>query len=190
MKKLILSIALLILTVSAFAQQDTIWRRGGLISLNLTQVSLTNWAAGGENSLAANGILNYFANYKRGKNVWDNSFDLGYGMLMQGKDDVRKSDDKIDISSKYGREAAKNWYYSALFNFRSQFTKGYNYPNDSVVISNFLAPAYVTLALGMDYKPSTHFSLFLSPAALRWVIVNDDKLNSVGAFGVDSGEVV
>ncbi|MEO8085405.1 MAG: DUF3078 domain-containing protein [Bacteroidota bacterium] len=190
MKKLISTLTLIIVAGCVFAQQDTVWRRGGLISLNLTQVSLTNWAAGGENSVAANGIVNYFANYKRGKNVWDNNIDLGYGMLMQGKDDVRKSDDKIDISSKYGREAFSHWYYSALLNFRSQFTKGYNYPNDSTVISNFLAPAYLTFALGMDYKPNPHFSLFLSPIAARWIIVNDDTLNSIGAFGVDSGEVI
>jgi len=190
MKKLIFTFTFIIVTGAVCAQQDTVWRRGGLISLNLTQVSLTNWAGGGENSVAANGIINYFANYKRGKNAWDNNIDLGYGMLMQGKDDVRKSDDKIDISSKYGREAFGHWYYSALLNFRSQFTKGYNYPNDSDVISNFLAPAYITLALGMDYKPNPHFSLFISPLAARWTIVNDDKLNSVGAFGVDTGEVV
>lgn len=190
MKKLFVLVSLITISFYSRAQQDKVWRRGGLISLNLTQVSLTNWAAGGENSVAANGIINYFANYQKGKNAWDNNVDLGYGMLMQGKDDVRKSDDKIDLSSKYGRQATEHWYYSALLNFKSQFTEGYNYPNDSVVISKFLAPGYLTFALGMDYKPSKHFSLFLSPAAARWVIVNDDKLNSIGAFGVDSGEVI
>ena len=129
MKKQLLSLALIIIAASASAQQDTVWRRGGLIAINFTQVSLTNWAAGGQNSISGNGIINYFANYKRGKNVWDNNLDLGYGMLIQGNDKARKSDDKIDFSSKYGREAFSHWYYSALFNFRSQFTPGYNYPN-------------------------------------------------------------
>ncbi len=190
MKKIAYLVLMLSLSGQAFAQQDTVWRKSGLISLNFSQVSLSNWAAGGENSIAGNAIVNYFANYKRGKNVWDNNFALGYGVLMQGKDDVRKSDDKIDLSSKYGREAFGKWYYSALLNFRSQFAPGYNYPNDSVKISNFLAPAYVTFALGMDYKPNPHFSLFISPATVRWTIVNDDALNAVGAFGVDSGETV
>jgi len=190
MKKLFVATSLLLFTSAAFAQQDTVWRRGGLISLNLTQVSLTNWAAGGENSVAASAIVNYYANYKRGKNAWDNNLDLGYGMLMQGKDDARKTDDKIDFTSKYGREAFGHWYYSALVNFRSQFAAGYNYPNDSVPISKFLAPAYITLALGMDYKPNPHFSLFISPATIRWLIVNDDDLNHIGAFGVDTDAVV
>ena len=191
MKCHIIIISLLLLTASAFAQQDTVWRRGGLININLSQVSLTNWSAGGQNSVAGNGLVNVFANYRQGKIAWDNNLDLAYGLIMQGKDDdVTKSDDKIDFTSKYGIQASKYWFYTTLLNFRSQFSPGYNYPNDSLVISNFLAPAYVTLALGMDYKPSEHFSLFLSPAAARWVIVNDELLSSVGAFGVDSGETV
>ena len=31
------------------------------------KVKLTNWAAGGQNSAAVNGILSAFANYKQGK---------------------------------------------------------------------------------------------------------------------------
>src|SRR4051812_27192317 len=100
MKGPYLLLTILFLTASAFAQQDTVWRRGGLVSINLSQVSLTNWSAGGENSVAGNGIVNIFANYKRGKIAWDNNLDLAYGLIMQGKnDDVTKSDDKIDFTS-------------------------------------------------------------------------------------------
>ncbi len=179
------------ISLYANAQQDTVWRRGGLISINFSQVSLTNWAAGGQNSIAGNAIVNYYANYKRGKNAWDNNIDLGYGLIKQGKvSTLFKSDDKIDISSKYGRLAKGHWYYSALFNFRTQFAPGYNYPNDSVVISNFLAPANILLGLGMDYKPNDNFSLFLSPATVRFIIVNDSRLSNAGAFGVDTGKTV
>lgn len=191
MKKIFFTLFILTATLVANAQQDTVWRRGGLFSLNFSQVSLTNWAAGGQNSIAGNAIINYFANYKKGKNVWDNNLDLGYGLIMQGKKgDILKSDDKIDLSSKYGREAAKHWYYSLLLNFRSQFAAGYNYPNDSIAISKFFAPAYVLLALGMDYKPNDNFSLFLSPATARFIFVNDKFLSDAGAFGVDSGKTL
>lgn len=191
MKKTGIALILLIMGNSLYAQQDTVWRKGGLFSLNFTQVSLTNWASGGQNSIAGNAIVNYFANYKRGKNVWDNNLDLGYGFIRQGREgNLIKSDDKIDFSSKYGREAATHWYYSALLNFRSQFAEGFNYPNDSVAISKFLAPGYVLLALGMDYKPNDNFSLFLSPATARFIIVNDKLLSDAKAFGVDSGKMV
>lgn len=191
MKTALFTLCFVTATCIVHAQQDTIWRRGGLLSLNFSQVSLTNWAAGGQNSIAGNAIVNYFANYKSGKNAWDNNIDLEYGIIMQGKKgSLLKSNDKIDITSMYGRQASKFWYYSALANFRSQFSAGYNYPNDSNIISNFFAPAYLTLALGMDYKPDNNFSLFLSPATARFIFVTDKALSKAGAFGVDSGKTI
>lgn len=118
------------------------WKMGGVTAVNLAQTSLTNWASGGQNSIALNGLLSTFANYKKYKTVWDNSLDIGYGILKQGKNaDFMKTDDKIDFLSKYGKEAFTNFYYSALLNFKTQMAPGYNYPNDSAKISNFLAPA-------------------------------------------------
>jgi hypothetical protein len=171
-------------------QQDTIWRRGGIVSLNFSQVALTNWAAGGQNSIAGNSIFNFFNNYRRGNIAWDNQIDLGYGMVMQGKGRFLKSDDRIDLNTKYGREASGHWYYSALANLRTQFAPGYNYPNDSIVISRFFAPAFLILAPGMDYKPNDNFSLFLSPATTRFIFVTDRELSNAGAFGVDPGKTL
>jgi len=74
------------------------WKFGGVTAVNMAQTSLTNWAAGGQNSKALNGLFSIFANYKKDKSVWDNSLDLGYGVLRQGKEaDFRKTDDKIDF---------------------------------------------------------------------------------------------
>lgn len=180
-----------LLSLACFAQQDTIWRKGGLFSLTLNQVSLTNWSAGGQNSISGNSVVNYFANYRSGKNSWDNLIDLGYGLVLQGRNGkLLKSDDKIDLTTKYGRAASKKWYYSLLANFRSQFTPGYNYPNDSVVISKFLAPGYLTIAPGMDYKPNEALSVFISPATTRFIFVVDEALSDAGAFGVDTGKQV
>jgi hypothetical protein len=169
---------------------DTIngWKKGGVIGITLAQTSLTNWAAGGENSLAANGLVSLFANYKKGKSAWDNSLDIGYGKLKQGDASPKKTDDKIDFTSKYGQLAFKNVYYAALVNFKTQMDKGYNYPNDSVTISKFLAPAYLTAALGLDYKPNAYFSAFVAPLTGKITIVNDKALSDSGAFGVDRGE--
>ncbi|MBX2958885.1 MAG: DUF3078 domain-containing protein [Flavobacteriales bacterium] len=169
---------------------DTIegWKTGGVFSLNFTQVSLTNWAAGGDNSISLNGITNLFANYKKGNSTWDNTLDLAYGLMKQGKQGMRKTDDRVDFMSKYGQRAFKNWYYAALINFRTQMAPGYNYPDDSTKISNFLAPAYLLGAIGMDYKPNDNFNVFISPLTMRTTIVNDSKLADAGAFGVDKAE--
>jgi len=198
MKKFVLTVFISVTVLMSNAQedttiiqQDTVWRRGGMVSLNFSQVSLTNWAAGGQNSIAGNGLFNFFANYKSGKNAWDNYIDLGYGLVMQGKKgSLLKSDDRIDLTSKYGREASEHWYYTGLANLRTQFAPGYNYPNDSVVISRFFAPAFLTLAPGMDFKPNNNFSLFLSPATTRFIFVTDRELSNAGAFGVDSGKTL
>jgi hypothetical protein len=168
---------------------DTVrgWKKGGVIGLNIAQASLTNWAAGGENSLAINGLFSVFANYKKGKISWDNSLDVGYGLLKQGSvKEFRKTDDKFDFTSKLGREAFKNVYYAALLNFKTQMSPGYNYKNDTTKekISDLLSPAYITLALGLDYKPNAYLSIFLAPVTGRMTIVNDQTLADAGAFGV------
>jgi hypothetical protein len=165
------------------------WKKGGIITLNLSQTSLTNWAAGGQNAFSANGLISLFANYKKDKNLWSNSLDIGYGILKQGKDeDFIKTDDKIDLLSKYGRKAAEHWYYAALFNFKTQMTDGYNYPNDSVKISALFAPAYILGSLGMDYKPNDELSAYISPVTSKITIVTDQDLANQGAFGVTPAE--
>lgn len=166
------------------------WKNGGKFALNFSQSSLTNWAPGGQNSLALNSFFNYFADYAKDKSLWENRLDLAYGFLKEGEADIRKSDDKIDFSSKYGMKATQKLYYAALLTFKSQFSEGYNYPDDSVVISRFLAPGYLTVGLGMDWKPADYFSFFLSPATARWIIVTDDDLSNIGAYGVDPGDKV
>jgi hypothetical protein len=165
------------------------WKKGGALFINFAQTSLTNWAAGGNNSVALNGLASLFANYKKGNSVWDNSLDIGYGLLKQGKEEgVRKTDDKFDFVSKYGQKAFKSWYYSGLLSFKTQLTNGYNYPNDSVAISKLLAPAYLLGAIGLDYKPGPVFSAFIAPVTTKITIVNDQVLADAGAFGVDAGK--
>lgn len=108
-------------TVLRKNENDTLtgWKTGGIFAITGSQTSLTNWAAGGENSVSLNALLSVFANYKKGKGAWDNSLDLGYGLLKQGwgkEIPFSKTDDKVDLLSKFGYKAFKNWYYAALFN--------------------------------------------------------------------------
>jgi hypothetical protein len=169
------------------------WRKGGVLALNLAQTSLTNWASGGQNSFATNGLVSLFANYKSENSTWTNSLDIGYGIMKQNGLDTRKTDDKFDFLSKYGQKAFDHVYYAALINFKTQLDVGRNYPdpanpNDGVKISNFLAPGYLIGAIGLDYKPNDYFSAFLAPLTERFTFVFDDELSAAGAFGVESGK--
>lgn len=190
MKKCLL--LLLLLPMALFSQQvpDSLkrWDVGGLVSLNFTQLSLTNWVAGGRSSHAGVGILNLHAKYAKDKLLWENSLDLGYGLIKEQDQKTVKSDDRISLSSKLGLKQTEKLYYSLLFDFKTQFAPGYKYPNTTDVISNFMAPAYFTLALGLDYKPQKDVSIFFSPATARLTVVSDDDLSSIGAFGVEPGK--
>ena len=191
MKKVL--IILLILPFASLAEEvvDTVkyWKRSGVFSANFSQVSLTNWAAGGQSSTSGVFLMNYNANYKKDSLSWDNYLDLGYGFLKNNDEELRKSTDKIEFNTKVGYNTGTNWNYAGLVSFKSQFAPGFNYPRvtgDSP-ISKFLAPAYINLALGMDYK-TDFMSLFLSPATGKFTIVNDDALSATGEFGVDPGK--
>ncbi|REJ82431.1 MAG: DUF3078 domain-containing protein [Bacteroidetes bacterium] len=194
MKKPILFIALIILsTINLSAQSaeaDTSWKKGGFIGVNLTQVNFSHWAPGGDNNVSVAGNVNLFANYAKDKTIWDNSLDLAYALVKTGSEDVRKSDDKIDFTSKYGyRVGETKWYYAGLVNFKSQFAEGFKYPDDSNVVSKFLAPAYLTIALGLTYKPVDYFEVFFSPATGKWTFVTMQSLADAGAYGVDPARI-
>jgi len=195
MKKYIFILFIILLPLSARSQEvpDTLWKFNGVTAINFSQMSLTNWAAGGENSFSGNAIVNLSANYlsKDGNTSWANELNLGYGLIRQGEDPVRKSDDKIDLASKFGYKAGKNWNYSGLLSFKSQFTEGYANPGDietRTKISNFLAPGYLNLSFGMDYKPSETFTALIAPLTGKMTFVMDDDLAAAGSFGVDAGK--
>lgn len=172
---------------------DTIpktWKKGGLYSLNVSQGSLSNWAAGGDNfSLSINSILNLYAFYKKEKHSWDNSFDFNLGYINTTSLGNRKNDDRFDLLSKYGYALAPKLNLAGLFNLRSQFFKGYTFPgNVKTFASDFMAPGYILLSVGLDYKPISNLSIFISPTTARWVIVRDTALSNKGLYGVTPGE--
>lgn len=172
---------------STIVAEDSPWNKKGDFSINFSQLALNNWTAGGLNSISFNSFFNYYLNYAKGNITWDNSINLGFGLIKQGdKSSVwLKSDDKIDISSKFGMKASERLYYAGLVGFTSQFVEGYETSAKESIISNFLAPGYVLAALGIDYKPSDKLSVFVAPVTYKGTIVMDEDLSSRGAFGVE-----
>lgn len=163
-----------------------VWKRGGEVSFNLTQGSLSNWAAGGDKfALSVNSQVNYFVFYTKGKKSWDNTFNFNFGLVQTTSLGTRKNDDRFDMLSKYGYKISDNFHLATLFNFRTQFFRGFTYPKpDSAVFSStFLSPAYLLVSEGFDYKPNNKFSAFVSPATARFVIVANDALAQLGIYG-------
>ncbi|MFN9301875.1 MAG: DUF3078 domain-containing protein [Candidatus Kapaibacterium sp.] len=176
---------------SAKSQDTTIyWTKGGNLGANFSQVSLSNWAGGGNSTVSVTGLTNFFLNYKDANSLWNNSLELGYGLTKLEGQDFRKSDDRIILISQYGHKANEQLTYSGLLDFRTQFTKGFKYGADGseTFISNFLAPGFVTLSAGLTYRPSDWFEIMAAPVSNRLVLVMDDTLSQQGAFGVDKGK--
>ncbi len=186
--------AAMAITISLVAQETSEeeggpWKKNGMASLNFSQVSLTNWAQGGESSYAVNALSAFSINYALDRSSWDNSLDVGYGIQKIGDRDPGKTDDHLEILSKYGYKTSGNWFLSGMLNLKTQFTKGYqNTDTDRVVISDFMSPGYILLAIGMEYKPSDAFFFSASPVSGKLTLVMNDELSEAGSFGVEAGK--
>ncbi len=179
--------------------KDTVaWVYGGVGAIGLNQAFLHNWAAGGEVlSLTVNGTFSGYLNRIWHKHIWTNNLDMTYGLMYAYSNQFvpRKIDDRFDFTSKYGYQLDEKGklYLSGLLNFRTQFTQGYDYtlPDwKNVPTSDRFSPAYLTLALGIEYREGTHYSLFFSPVAARFTFADSYFTTRVpeGAFGIEFGK--
>jgi Protein of unknown function (DUF3078) len=175
-------------------QQKEGWTRGASINIGLAQGGSSNWAAGAERfSFSTNLIASGFTSYKKGRHTWDNSLDIQYAFLNTTSQGYRKVDDRIDLVSRYGYQLDNpKWYFTMMGNFRTQFVDGRRYfksdatgADTSERISAFMAPAYVLLSPGFQYKPSKFFDISLSPASGRLIIVANRPAELGKYYGVN-----
>lgn len=194
MKKIIFLIAsFIVFTLTINAQirfnRDSSWSYGGNGGLNLSQVSLSNWASGGENAIGFDVLLNYSADYKQNKHLWQNRLEMAYGLNQTESNGTKKTNDKLYFSSTYGFEMTKNLYLSALLNFNTQFAKGFDYKTDPrSYISRFMSPGYLTTGLGITWNPKAWVTATLSAISWRGTFVDSKILSNEGAFGVKPGD--
>lgn len=174
------------------------WEESLKTNIKFGQTSLTNWAAGGDNTVTLQAFIDGNANYKKNDMFWNNRLQLDYGFVYaSSKPILQKSDDRIYLESKFGYKNVnmKNFSLSINYDFKSQFNTGYDYltpslpegeiPRDELIQywkdarkikSGFLAPAYTNLAVGIDVKPFKWLSLNIAPVTGGFVIVTDPLL--------------
>ncbi len=215
MKKIVLSLALLALGIQNTNAQitkvddvkkslettnkDTIaWAHGGVFNIGMNEGFLHNWSAGGElASVTINGIFSGHLDRLHYRLIWSNNLDINYGLTYAYSTSFipHKTDDRIDFTSKYGIriDSSKRFYFTGLFNFKSQFTKGYDYTKTnfrSSPTSDLFSPAYFTTAIGVEFRKGSDVSVFFSPLAGR-LTVADKKYTTItpqGAFGIPVGK--
>lgn len=195
MRKILL-LFLFLISSSLYAQQKKkdslpvpIWKIHGRFTLIFNQSSFTNWASGGENTIAGDLNVNYDFNYKKKLINWDTRILTGYGLSYVSEKGYRKTNDRLEINSLFGiRSREKNWFFSNFINFKTQYARGYNYSESSnELVSAFFSPAYLSLGPGVLWKKSDNLNLNIAPASARFTFVDDDFS---GKFGVEEGENV
>ena len=147
--------------------QEGAWVLKGVTGLNMSQTAMANWSAGGENSIAGNAYLNASLTHKKGNWLWVTNMVLDYGLSKTKSQGMRKSSDKIGLSTQLGYSTDNVWFYTLMGDLNTQFAKGYDYPDKEHQISNFFAPAYSNIALGMEWRPKSNYSLLLSHVSTR-----------------------
>ncbi len=195
-RKHLLAMGVLFSSTICFSQQtqtdstnteEKLWQKGMSGNINFSQVSFSNWASGGDNSISLNAFTHFFANYEKEKTSWSNTLELGYGLMKQGSKGFEKTDDKINFITEYNRQISKKkkcLFFHTLIDFRTQFADGFSSEEEERSISGFMAPGYLVFAVGLNYKPAKFFNLNFSPATGKSTFVLNQKLANAGAFGV------
>lgn len=164
-----------------------VWFKENKAVLDFSEVAFVNWNSGGTNSISALLGARFARNYSLRHFTWNNSLRVRYGINAQDGQTLRKTDDHFEIISNLGyrRDTLTNWFYSARFNFKTQLSNGYSYPDTSKPISRFMAPGYLFLGGGVEYgKNIEKLSLYFSPFTLKSTFVMDEDLANAGSFGV------
>lgn len=174
MKKYLLSIFSLSMALMVFAQEaeqkPSPWSCSGVVGLNASATGLVNWAAGGNNNINGVAFGKVRLLFSENDLSWESNLNLEYGLsfIDQKYDPFQKSSDVIDFKTKFGWQFHKAWYLTAAAGFQSQFAYGHAYNGteaDDPIISKFLSPSYTDISVGIDWKPNSIFSLYLSPVA-------------------------
>ena len=190
MKRLFLALFAILLSAALFAAEpaaDTtkpkaVWNKGIATTIGFSQLSLTNWAAGGAGQLTLNTYADLYANMTKGRFLWANELQAGYGFIESFDTGFKKSDDRLIIDSKFGYKAAEKLYISAVYNFRTQFDRGYS---GDEIVSAFFAPAYTSLGLGIDFTPVKNVSINFAPLTGKVTMVKEQELRTRYGNAVD-----
>lgn len=200
MKTTVLPILLCLLPLSLWAQldttninRDTTWTSSIQLGFNFNQASFSsNWTGGGISSIALGSIFNYRLHYNKNAWSWDSEVEFLYGVIKSQGQGTRKSQDRILFDTKAGYSISEFWQTFFAVNFLSQFAPGYQYPENAprILISNFMAPGFLTASVGLEYQPNENFWIRFSPFAPRLTFVTDTNVAENYGVQLNQGETV
>jgi hypothetical protein len=170
------------------------WTKAGALGLDFSLLNLINPRAGsGDNRFGFGGLINYLANLKQGKVLWDNKFNIQAAVVKVASDPYTKAVDVLQATSQWGYQMSSNgkWYGAGLADFQTQFlpTYGKNFLKSETIngvkqtiTGKLFSPAIFKFAPGIIHKPNTNWSFLYSPIALKAVIVADQTIANQATF--------
>ena len=167
-------------------------------SLQFTQAYISgNWYQGGENNLALLGSLNWNCNLNQDLHpnwLFNNALSYKLGIATTHGDSIRKyliNEDNFLFTSQLGYKAVKNWYYSAMLQFTTQFMNNYK-TNTRTMTAAFLSPAELNIGLGMTYNlkkaDDRMFTLAIAPISYNLKYCRNITDIDPTRFGIDAGK--
>lgn len=177
-------------TTSNNIVNDTVkhWTFKSLSVVSIAQNAFVNWAAGGESSLSGKAEFDYDLSYKKKNFNFTHESDFVFGLVGYVDKRIEKTNDKLNMMVSFSHNFSKSWSLSNITSLKTQFANGFKYPDDSTLISAFMAPGYLTISLGFNYKPNNKFQIFLSPVSGKITFVFNDELANKGLYGVKPAE--
>ena len=199
------SLLFTLFTLTVFAQNDSIqnpkndWKRGGDAKLLFNQASFSEWASGGQNSVALSFHINYDLSYQNNGWKWDTKFLGDFGLTkISGTKFLRKTNDRFDLQSFLGKSFSKEWSYSTVFGVKTQFARGYTFGKNEdgedirTLRTHFFSPVYIQLGVGLYWKKSKNLWVNMAPFTQRITLVSRkftmDLPEGKEYFGVRKGD--
>ncbi len=170
------------------------WYPKAVAGINVSQLALSNWTQGGDNSLTwavtFNGGIKYFSP------KWEvkNHLKAAFGRSRLGGQDFRTNENELFLENILSRHYG--WAVDPFISnsIRTSITTGFNYKKDPPEkIADFFDPGYVTQSLGFTYDKLAEFKTRLG-LAVQEVFTNkyrqysnDSTTSKQEAFKLDTG---
>lgn len=157
-------------------------------TLLLSQSQFDNWSAGGDNTFTGRSTVLFRHIYKKDKFSIENRFNARYGLSVIDTLPYKNEDEFVyNMQSKWSIK--HNWSYAGVINLRSQFSKGYKSRTDKTLVSNLMAPGFLDVSLGFNYKRAkSPFNITIAPLTGSLLLVLSEELSKKGINGVEKGE--
>ena len=195
-------------------REETVWTESAVTTFLFNQAAFNKeWQAGGVSNVAGNVNLNYNLNYNKNGINWDTKVTAEYGAAkIASKDNLQKTNDRLEVISVIGKKIkSSKWFYSGMFNFKTQFDSGFEASERTEIIngvsvkissdvrnSKFFSPAYFLAGPGLLWKKNDNLKVNIAPSTAKLIVVAsqftnpDDPRNRLDNddqyFGVDAGE--